>query len=226
MKDEPRLRSRPPVDVAGGDDRGGVAVTVIYHGTPLTPRDALLSVCKGRAMCVSFFRPDDVEAVEAISPDVMFRQRCVFHVESGATSRRGLVGEMGLVGLLRMARAAFVSSGAVGSHSRYAGGTLPAQRRAYPAMAVRAERRASVAHGRAYRAPAAVVRAVRPGVSRMDWCRQALGQARISRPHRGSRPRLGQPLAGSAHDARDRGGLQLPLRQRGRDNTSSERMAL
>ena len=46
---------------------------VIYHGTPMTPRAALLSVCKGRAMCVSFFRPDDVEAVEAISPDIMFR---------------------------------------------------------------------------------------------------------------------------------------------------------
>lgn len=30
----------------------------IYHGTPLTPRAALVSVCTGRAMCVSFCRLD------------------------------------------------------------------------------------------------------------------------------------------------------------------------
>lgn len=40
-------------------------MTTIYHGTPLTPRAALLSVCAGRAMCVSFYRPDDVKEVEA-----------------------------------------------------------------------------------------------------------------------------------------------------------------
>jgi hypothetical protein len=45
---------------------------VIYHGTPMTPRDALLTVCAGRAMCVSFFRPDDVAAVEQIAPMIMF----------------------------------------------------------------------------------------------------------------------------------------------------------
>ncbi len=45
---------------------------IIYHGTPLTPRSALLDVCNGRAMCVSFWRPDDVEVVEAISPASMF----------------------------------------------------------------------------------------------------------------------------------------------------------
>jgi hypothetical protein len=45
---------------------------VIYHGTPMTPRDALLTVCAGRAMCVSFFRPDDVTVVEQISPLIMY----------------------------------------------------------------------------------------------------------------------------------------------------------
>ena len=44
---------------------------VIHHGTPMTPRAALLDVCAGRAMCVSFFRPDDVEIVERISPTIM-----------------------------------------------------------------------------------------------------------------------------------------------------------
>lgn len=47
-------------------------IPVIHHGTPLTPRAALLDVCKGRAMCVSFYRPDDVEAVEEISPAIMY----------------------------------------------------------------------------------------------------------------------------------------------------------
>ena len=76
--------------IATRSKRKGQVMTVIYHGTPLTPRAALLDVCKGRAMCVSFFRPDDVEAVEAISPDIMFRQRRVFHVESCAAAQRGL----------------------------------------------------------------------------------------------------------------------------------------
>ena len=78
-------------------------MTIIYHGTPITPRSALLEVCKGRAMCVSFFRPDDVEAVEAISPAVMFRQRSIFNVEGGTTQRRGVGRALGLVGLLRVA---------------------------------------------------------------------------------------------------------------------------
>lgn len=198
----------------------------IYHGTPLTPRDALLSVCTGRAMCVSFFRPDDVEAVEAISPDIMFRQRSLFHVEGSATSRRGLVGEMGLVGLLRMAGAATVPTGTVGSDPRYAGRALPAQRCAASAMAVRAEGCAALAHGRANRAPSEALRQVRPGVSRLDGRGQASRPTRVSCPHGGSLARLGQPLACPAHDARNCRGLRLPFRQRGRDNTSTERVAL
>lgn len=201
-------------------------MTVIYHGTPLTPRDALLSVCTGRAMCVSFFRPDDVEAVEAISPDIMFRQRSLFHVEGSAASRRGLDGEMGLVGLLRLARAALVSTGTVGSDPRYAGGTFPAQRRADPAMAVRSKGCAPLAHGRADRAIVAAVRTVRPSVLGLDRRGQASRPARVSCAHGGSLACLGQPLACPAHDARDRRGLRLPLRQRGRDNTGTERVAL
>ena len=45
---------------------------VIHHGTPLTPRAALHSVCTGRAMCVSFYRPDSVADVEVISPYIMY----------------------------------------------------------------------------------------------------------------------------------------------------------
>ena len=73
---------------------------IIYHGTPMTPRAALLDVCDGRAMCVSFYRPDDVEAVEAISPAIMFRQWSVFVLEAGAARRRGMGWGSGLASLL------------------------------------------------------------------------------------------------------------------------------
>jgi hypothetical protein len=46
------------------------AVSVIYHGTPLTPQAALRSMA-GRAFCVSFFRPDDIETVADMSDQVM-----------------------------------------------------------------------------------------------------------------------------------------------------------
>ena len=41
---------------------------LIYHGTPMTPRAALEAVLPGRAACVSFWRPDDAEAVASVSP--------------------------------------------------------------------------------------------------------------------------------------------------------------
>lgn len=51
---------------------GDRVMVTIYHGTPMTPRAALLDVLVGRAACVSFYRPDDVGAVESISPAIMF----------------------------------------------------------------------------------------------------------------------------------------------------------
>ena len=45
---------------------------VIFHGTPMTPRAALLDVLAGRAGCVSFYRPDDVSAVEQVCPSIMY----------------------------------------------------------------------------------------------------------------------------------------------------------
>jgi len=47
-------------------------MALVYHGTPMTPRAALLAVCAGRANCVSFYRPDSVGDVEAISPFIMY----------------------------------------------------------------------------------------------------------------------------------------------------------
>ncbi len=198
----------------------------IYHGTPLTPRSALLDVCTGRAMCVSFYRPDDVEAVEAISPAIMFRQRRIFHVESSAAARRGMGREMGLGGLLRMVGTATIPAGAVGSHSGHAGSTFPAQRRDAAAVAVWAEGFAALAHGRANRTAVTALREIRPRVLGLDGRRQASGSPRIPRPYGAGQPCIGQSVACTAHDARDSSGLRLPLRQRGRDNTGTERVAL
>jgi hypothetical protein len=202
-------------------------MTVIYHGTPLTPRAALLEVCTGRAMCVSFFRPDDVEAVEAISPDIMFRQRRVFHVEGSATRGRGMGRALGLVGLFRMAGAAPIPTGAVGGCARYAGCAEPAQRCASGSMAVRTQQgRTALAHGRADRSAAAALRQVRPSVSRLDGRRQAPRPPRVPCTDARGRSGFRQSLACSSHDARDQGGVRLPLHQRGRDNTGTEWMAI
>jgi hypothetical protein len=48
-----------------------MTVALVYHGTPLTPRSALLAM-GGRAFCVSFYRPDSVRDVETIAPFIMY----------------------------------------------------------------------------------------------------------------------------------------------------------
>ena len=198
----------------------------IYHGTPMTPRAALLDVCKGRAMCVSYFRPDDVEAVEAISPAIMFRQWRVQYVEGRATGGARVGREMGLDRLLRVVGAEAVSSRALGRNPGYARSAFTAQRCAARPVAIRAEGFAPLAHGRANRTALEAVRQVRPGFAWMDGRGQALGQAGVPRTNARGRSGFGQPLACNSHDARDQGGVGLSLHQRGRNNTSSERVAI
>lgn len=200
---------------------------VIYHGTPMTPRAALLDVCAGRAMCVSFFRPDDVEAVEAISPAIMFRQRRVLVLESGATQRAGMGRDTArLDAIFRVAGTALVSSWSLGSDPRHSGCAQPAQRCTSERLAVRAKGCAALAHGRANRATAAPVRQVRPRLLGLDRKGQAFGHAGLSRPHGGSRQGTRQPLAPNSHDARNTGSIRLPLRQRGQHQPSAERVAV
>ena len=188
---------------------------VIYHGTPLTPRAALLEVCKGRAMCVSFYRPDDVEAVEAISPAIMFRQRRVFVLEAGAAQWRGMGRTSGLDAILRVAGTAPVSSWSMGGHPRYAGSAQPAQRQPLDRVAVRAAWSSSVAHGRADRAVVAPVRPIRPGLLGLDRAGEKHRLPRVSRTHGGSEQGFWEPMAGDPHDARNGGSVSLPLHQRG-----------
>ncbi len=202
----------------------GEGKPTIYHGTPMTPRDALLSVCAGRAMCVSFYRPDDVEAVEAISPAIMFRQRRIFILAAGSARRHGMGRASRLDALFRVAGASAVHAGSVGSNTGQPRRAFPAQRRAAQRVAVRPEGRASLAHGRPNRAAVAAVRAIRSRLPRVDWAEGGL--AGLPRAHGRGGSGARKPLARASHDARNGGGLRLPLRQRGQHVSGAERVAL
>jgi hypothetical protein len=47
-------------------------MALVYHGTPLTPRAALQAVLPGRAVCVSFYRPDSARDAEMVAPYLMY----------------------------------------------------------------------------------------------------------------------------------------------------------
>lgn len=198
----------------------------IYHGTPMSPRAALTDVCTGRAMCVSFFRPDDVEVVQAISPAIMFRQRRILGMESGNEAWRALVYPRRLDAIFRLARTAPVRAGALGSDPRRAGCAKPAQRQPVAGLAVRRSRCAALAHGRANRAPASAMRQIQPGLSWLDRRGEAPRHAAVPRTHGAGCPGSREPMAGAAHDARNSGRRHVPLCQRGRHNACPERMAL
>ena len=185
-----------------------MANPIIYHGTPMTPRAALLDVCAGRAICVSFYRPDDVEAVEAISPAIMFRQRRVLVLEGGATRRAGMGrNTAGLDAIFRVAGTALVSSWPVGSDPRHSGCAQPAQRCTSERLAVWAEGCAAVAHGRANRTAPASLRQIRPSVFGLDGRRKDSRQPRISRQNGRGQQGVGKQLARNSHDARDTSGF-------------------
>lgn len=201
-------------------------MATIYHGTPMTPRAALQDVGKGRAFCVSFFHPQDVEVVQAISPAIMFRQRRVFGMESRHEARGALVYPRGLDAVLSVAGTAPVPSGPLGSDPRCPRSAEPAQRFAAAGMAVWSEGRAALAHGRADRSAVATVRAVRPGVPWMGRPRQDARHAGLSRAHGRSGAGFGQSMACASHDARHSGCAPVPLSQRGQHVASAERMAI
>lgn len=202
---------------------------VIYHGTPLTPRAALKAILPGRAACVSFWRPDDAEAVQAVCPAIMFRQRRVLGMDEGAEARGTLVHSRRLDTLLRMAGTAAVHAGAVGGDSRRTRRAVPAQRRAAPAMAVRSVKgRAALAHGRADRAAAAPMRALRSGLPGLDGHGRGRGcrLRSLVATHGRDRAAPRQSLAGAAPHARRAGRAGIPLWQRGREQRRAERITL
>lgn len=202
---------------------------VIYHGTPLTPRAALLNVCAGRAMCVSFYRPDDVEAVEEISPAIMYDNGAFSFWQQALREGKEWAEDRDWTPFLSLAGAPHISSRALGRHSRYAGCAVPAQRRTAERLAFRAERRTALAHGWADRSLGPSVRAIRarlPRLGRRDEGRTGRGLRCVPQAHgRGFSLSL-QPLAGHSHDARNSSCSGLPVSQRGQHESGAERVAI
>ena len=192
----------------------------------MTPRAALLDVCRGRAMCVSYFRPDDAEAVETISPDIMFRQRRFFDVEGRAAEWAGVGRKVGLVGLFQMARASNLLSGTVGSNTRHARRPKPAQRCAFSRLALWAKGIAALAYGWANITPFTSVRTLGSGLHSMDRRWKGFGQAGLPFADGRSGFRSWEQVARNSHDARHQGGLRLPISVRGWNNFSSKRVAV
>jgi len=198
---------------------------LIFHGTPLTPREALEAIGPARVFCVSFFHPADVEVVEAISPAIMFRQRRIFRMDGSDQARGAVVYPRRLAPILRLAGAPFISPRPMGGHSRRAWRAEPAQRQPIARMAVRAvEGRAALAYGWPYRAIAPALRTVRSGLSGVDWHRrgQGGGLRGMVAAHGRNRAIPRQPLAGLAYDARRVGGARVSIQQRGRHERRAE----
>lgn len=206
------------------------AVT-IYHGTPMTPRAALNAVLPGRGGCISFYRPDDLEAVLAVCPQVMFRPRGVQLLDGGNARREG----MGrgrpsslVVSLLRLAGTDPVHAGTMGDHARQSSGAIPAQRRVAQRLALRGSGRACLAYGRADRAAGKTVRPALTGLHRLDRRPEAgtSGMRRLpSQDGRGCSVD-GQPVAPAAYAARNSRRMGLPLYQRGQHVSGAERTPL
>jgi hypothetical protein len=199
---------------------------VIYHGTPMTPRAALLDVLSGRGACVSFFRPDDVEAVEAVCPQVMFRQRSLQRVASCTEARGRVVYPFGLDAILRLAGDTSIPTGTLGSDAGCTGSAKPAQRCVIERMAVRGTWRTALAYGRTNRPAIAAVRKASPCMPWLDRSGQTSGPARVSSAHGGSGAGYGQPMAPAAHDARAYRGANVSLCECGRHQSCAERVAI
>ena len=205
---------------------------LIYHGTPLTPRAALEAVLPGRAACVSFYRPDDLEALLAICPQVMFRPRRVQLLDEGAACRPGM-GRSGarpvVASLLPLAGADHLQSGPVGYHARQPRRSFTAQRWATQRLAVRAvEGGAGMAYGWSYRSARSSVRALSKGLRRVGW-RPETGASRLPclspKDGRGWGA-YGQCVAPAAHAARDGSCIRLSVHQRGQHLSRAERASL
>lgn len=198
---------------------------VIYHGTPLTPRPALQAMA-GRSFCVSFWRPDDAEVVEAISPDIMFRQRRVFGMAGSFEARGAVVRARGLVALLSVAGRSAVSTGPMGCDPRCTGRAIPAQRRAFERLAFRAvEGCAALAHGWPTGSVPATGGTIRPGLHRMGGRRGAGLRGVVSSHGRTGAP-YRQPMARDAYDARRSGRSGISIPQRRRDLACAERSSI
>lgn len=205
--------------------------TLIYHGTPLTPRAALDAIMPGRAGCVSFYRPDDMEVLLAICPWLMFRPWRVFVLDGGATRWSGMGREQQarlVAGLLSLAGARNLPSRPLGAHPGQPRRAIANQRRSAERFPVRRSWRAGVAYGWTYRAAGAALREIPSRSYRVDRASET-GASRLhclpAENGRGCRSH-GERLAPPAHASRRSSCLRLSVHRRGRDNARTERMAI
>ena len=196
---------------------------VIYHGTPMTPRAALQQMA-GRAFCVSFYRPDDVEVVEAISPAVMFRQWRVLILAISSAKRSGLGRGSRLESLLQMAGAS-IANRALGSNSRQSWRTFADQRWIAKRLAFWSMGRTALAHGQPNRSLAASLRQIRARLLGMDGTGQGFHswlRGMVSTHGRGCK-HAGQSMAQHSYDARSNGCARVSFSQCGQHQPSAER---
>lgn len=199
-----------------------MSIPTIYHGTPMTPRAALQQMA-GRAFCVSFYRPDDVEVVQAISPAVMFRQRRVLVLAGRIKNWSGMGGRAGLATLLQVAGTAFAGR-PVGSDTGQPWRTVTDKRWYVERLAVWSMGCAALAHGQPDRTAIATLRQIRPRVLGLDGQWQGLQgwlRGMVSSNGRGCGSH-GQSVAGHSHDARRDGRTGVSLPQCGQHQPSAE----
>ena len=198
----------------------------IYHGTPMTPRAALQQMA-GRAFCVSFYRPDDVEVVEAISPAVMFRQWSILFLAISSAKRAGLGGRSGLETVLPVAGAS-TSNGTLGGYTRQSRRTIANQRWNAERLAIWSVGRTSLAHGQPNRSAFAALRQIRACMLGLDWARQRFHswlRGLVSSNGRSCKC-LGQSMAQHSHDARRNGCAGVSFSQCGQHQPSAERTSV
>ena len=200
-----------------------VSKPTIYHGTPMTPRTALNQMA-GRAFCVSFYRPDDVEVVQQISPAIMFRQWRILVLAISSAKWAGLGRRSGLAAVLQMAGAS-IAARPLGSDTGQSRRTFADQRWIAERLAFWSMGCAALAHGQPDRSPLAALRQIRTGLLGLDWTGQGLHRwlrSMVSQDGRGSQ-RLGQSVARHSHDARRDGCAGVSLQQCGQHKPCAER---
>ena len=198
----------------------------IYHGTPMTPRAALQQMA-GRAFCVSFYRPDDVEVVEAISPTVMFRQWRVLILAISSEKRTRLGRGSGLESVLQMAGTS-IANRTLGSDTRQSWRTFTDQRWITERLAFRSMGRTTLAYGQPNRSPLAALRQIRACLLRMDRTGQRFHsrlRGMVSAHGRGCQ-HFGQSMAQHSHDAWRYGCARVSLSQCGQHQPSAERTSV
>lgn len=190
--------------------------TQVYHGTPLTPRRALEAIMPGRSACISFYRPDDLEALLAICPQVMFRSWRLLLLDGGDACwqrmGRGRSGRL-VASILSLVGADVVPSWSVGDHAGQSRRTISGQRRPAERLALWRQRGTGLAHGRTDLSPCSPVRAASEGLHRLDWRPEARtgGVRCLSARHGRSRSVNGKRLASVASATWRRGEGRLPI---------------